>query len=160
MKEINFISILLLLLLSILISCQDSVKNNFDETFTDTNQNDTYLNISGLDTLKFEKTNYVNYKYFNKNYNQYKINKDRFLKLYYVVGNEIFEDEIENISNYNYETIEDINIEDSLYINTFGLYGDKIYTFIVLDMIQIPKGDSVQIKYIEERYIFNTFIKR
>lgn len=156
-KDYKFMYILLLI---ILISCKKTVNNNLNEPFAEDIKNSTHLNVYGLDTLSFNKINYVDYQYFNKNYEKYEINKDRFVKIYYVVDNDIFKDEIEDISNYNYESVENIQIEDSLYLNTFGLYGDKIYTFIILDLVQIPKGDSIQLKHIEERYIFKTHIKR
>lgn len=156
-KDYKFMYILLLIILT---SCKKTVNNNLNKPFVEEIKNSTHLNVYGLDTLSFNKINYVSYKYFNKNYEKYEINKDRFVKIYYVVDNDIFKDEIEDISNYNYESVENIQIEDSLYLNTFGLYGDKIYTFIILDLVQIPKGDSIQLKHIEERYIFKTHIKR
>ena len=156
-KDYKFMYILLLI---ILISCKKTVNNNLNKPFAEDIKNSTHLNVYGLDTLSFNKINYVDYQYFNKNYEKYEINKDRFVKIYYVVDNDIFKDEIEDISNYNYESVENIQIEDSLYLSTFGLYGDKIYTFIILDLVQIPKGDSIQLKHIEERYIFKTHIKR
>ena len=72
-KDYKFMYILLLI---ILISCKKTVNNNLNKPFAEDIKNSTHLNVYGLDTLSFNKINYVDYQYFNKNYEKHEINKD------------------------------------------------------------------------------------
>jgi len=121
---------------------------------------DSYFEVKGIDYLKYGRQNYVHYRYFNPEFKEYIINKDRFLKMYYVIDDEVYKKEIEEISDYNYKAIENIELNDSVYIETFGLKGKKTVTFILLDLIEVPIGkDSVRLNYTEEYFSFKTEIK-
>lgn len=102
----------------------------------------------------------MHYRYFNPEFKEYTINKDRFLKMYYVIDDKIYKKEIEEISDYNYKAIENIELNGSVYIEAFGLKGEKTITFILLDLVEKSDGvDSVKLKYTEEYYSFKTEIK-
>lgn len=155
-KNIKFV--IIFLMLNLINSCNRTAKGNQEESLEVIR--DSYFEVKGIDYLKHGEQNYVHYRYFNPEFKEYTINKDRFLKMYYVIDDKTYKKEIEEISDYNYKAIENIELNDSVYIETFGLKGEKTITFILLDLVEKSDGvDSVKLKYTEEYYSFKTEIK-
>lgn len=147
--------LMMFLVLNLIISCK-----NQENQENQTEIKDSYLDVKGINYLKYGGQNYIHYRYFNPEFEKYTINENRFLKMYYVFDNEVYKGEIEDISDFHYKAIENIGLKDSIYIETFGLKGKKTVTFIMLDLIEIPVGtDSVKLEYTEERYFFKTDIE-
>lgn len=140
----------------ILASCQ---KKELKEVNQNIKKGPPELVITSIaDTLKSDLDNEVIYEY-NSEFKDYTINKDRFIKIYYVIQDSEYKGQIEELRNYKYDSFEDMDTVDTLHLRTFGERGDKYITFIFLDLIEKPQGDSAKLEYIETKFVHKTFIK-
>lgn len=137
-------------------SCQKKETQSINQNIE--NDSTEFLITRISDTLNSNGENIVVYDYSSK-FKNFTINKDRFIKIYYVIQDSIYNGEIEEIINHNYDAFADMNTTDTLFLKTFNEKGDKFITFIVLDLIEKKEGDSVRFQYLETTYARKTFVK-
>lgn len=114
--------------------------------------------IENIDTLDSKSLNNKLFKYFNKE-NENKEN--RFVEVFYVIEDTMFEGELNDIKKYHYGGVTNVKTtQDTLTIDTFNLKGKKFLTVIVYDEIQLPVGnDSTNVKSTINLFGYNTYIK-
>ncbi|MCP1995117.1 hypothetical protein [Flavobacterium sp. HSC-61S13] len=145
----------ILIIVFSLYSCKEDSKLNRSEK----SLKKAELVISkSADTLISDRINFISYLY-DSEYQNYEINKNRFIKIYYIIQDSVYNKRIEDLSNYDYEAFENVLTNDTLKIKSFGHVGDKVITFIFLDVVEIAQGDSIRFKYIETKFTHKTFVK-
>lgn len=152
----EIIKIVLVAIFLLTVSCQKKENMKPDQIIKKGPPELVITSIS--DTLNSDTDNKVIYEY-NSEFKDFTINQERFIKLYYVIQDSEYKGRIEDLRNYKYDSFKDMNTVDTLRLRTFGEKGEKYITFIFLDLIEKPQGDSAKLEYIETKFVHKTFIK-
>ena len=134
-----------------LIMCKNDIKNPKEVN------NEADFVVYHMDTLNSDEINKIKFKYTNNEFDSY---TNRYLDVYYIIQDSLFDGNLRDLERYQYGLLEDASKVDTLDIGVFQEEGDKYVTFFVYDEVQIPVSkDSINLKYVVTKFGSRTFIK-